>query len=200
MSIIYTTHYMEEAERLCDRVAIVDHGKIIAQGTNAELVQGCVRIAQPSAGAFCRPRERMRLGRPTRRAARDGAAQFTVEHPTEIAGLLDDVRKGRPRTRGCLAAQAQPGIRLPALNRKGVARLISPSSEPTWSSLRRDRAAQGLALSFILPIVFFSIFAVIFGGRRDTTPKVSVIVVDEDHSRASRGDCSRVCRMKARCA
>jgi ABC-2 type transport system ATP-binding protein len=27
MSIIYTTHYMEEAERLCDRVAIIDHGK-----------------------------------------------------------------------------------------------------------------------------------------------------------------------------
>ena len=39
MSLIYTTHYMEEAERLCDRVAIVDHGKIIALGTNAELVQ-----------------------------------------------------------------------------------------------------------------------------------------------------------------
>ncbi|MGA8621292.1 MAG: ABC transporter permease [Candidatus Sulfotelmatobacter sp.] len=51
-------------------------------------------------------------------------------------------------------------------------------------SLRRDRGA--LALSFILPVVFFSIFAVIFGGRRDSTPKVSVIVVDEDHSRASQ--------------
>src|SRR3954468_3834085 len=51
-------------------------------------------------------------------------------------------------------------------------------------SLRRDRAA--LALSFILPITFFSIFAVIFGGRRDTIPKISVIVVDEDQSRVSR--------------
>jgi ABC-2 type transport system permease protein len=51
-------------------------------------------------------------------------------------------------------------------------------------SLRRDRGA--LALSFILPVVFFSIFAVIFGGRRDSTPKVSVIMVDEDHSRASQ--------------
>jgi len=50
-------------------------------------------------------------------------------------------------------------------------------------SLRRDRGA--LALSFILPVVFFSIFAVIFGGRRDSTPKVKVIVVDSDHSRAS---------------
>ena len=50
--------------------------------------------------------------------------------------------------------------------------------------LRRDRGA--LALSFILPIAFFSIFAVIFGGRRDSTPKVSVLVVDEDHSTASQ--------------
>jgi ABC-2 type transport system ATP-binding protein len=40
--VLYTTHYMEEAEALCDRLAIVDHGKIIASGTLAELraVQG----------------------------------------------------------------------------------------------------------------------------------------------------------------
>jgi ABC-2 type transport system ATP-binding protein len=37
---LLTTHYMEEAERLCDRVAIVDHGRIIAQGTPAELIAG----------------------------------------------------------------------------------------------------------------------------------------------------------------
>src|SRR5688572_8875236 len=37
-SILLTTHYMEEAERLCDRVAIVDHGKRIALGTPRELI------------------------------------------------------------------------------------------------------------------------------------------------------------------
>jgi len=37
MTIIYTTHYMEEAERLCDRVGIIDNGEIIAQGTMKEL-------------------------------------------------------------------------------------------------------------------------------------------------------------------
>jgi ABC-2 type transport system ATP-binding protein len=37
-SILLTTHYMEEAERLCDRVAIVDHGRMIAQGTPRELI------------------------------------------------------------------------------------------------------------------------------------------------------------------
>jgi len=34
-----TTHYMEEAARLCDRVAIMDHGKIIALGTPPELIE-----------------------------------------------------------------------------------------------------------------------------------------------------------------
>jgi ABC-2 type transport system ATP-binding protein len=37
-AILLTTHYMEEAERLCDRVAIVDHGRMIALGTPRELV------------------------------------------------------------------------------------------------------------------------------------------------------------------
>jgi ABC-2 type transport system ATP-binding protein len=35
--VLYTTHYMEEAESLCDRLAIMDHGRVIAQGTLAEL-------------------------------------------------------------------------------------------------------------------------------------------------------------------
>jgi ABC-2 type transport system ATP-binding protein len=37
MTIVYTTHYMEEAERLCDCIGIIDNGKIIAQGTLNEL-------------------------------------------------------------------------------------------------------------------------------------------------------------------
>ena len=39
MSILYTTHYMEEAERLCDRVGIIDHGKIVAEGTRRQLIE-----------------------------------------------------------------------------------------------------------------------------------------------------------------
>jgi len=38
ITVIYTTHYMEEAERLCKRIAIIDMGKIIAQGTKDELI------------------------------------------------------------------------------------------------------------------------------------------------------------------
>src|SRR5215212_5408084 len=39
-SIVLTTHYMDEAEKLCDRVAIVDHGRVIALGTPRELISG----------------------------------------------------------------------------------------------------------------------------------------------------------------
>src|SRR5438128_11599218 len=39
-TVLLTTHYMDEAERLCDRVAVVDKGKVIAQGTPQELIAG----------------------------------------------------------------------------------------------------------------------------------------------------------------
>jgi len=38
-TVVLTTHYMDEAERLCERVAIVDHGHVIALGTPAELIK-----------------------------------------------------------------------------------------------------------------------------------------------------------------
>src|SRR5580693_3513193 len=53
-TVLLTTHYIEEAEKLCDRVAIVDHGKIIKMGTPRELKQSSggmtrveVRLARP---------------------------------------------------------------------------------------------------------------------------------------------------------
>lgn len=39
-TVMLTTHYMDEAERLCDRLAIIDHGQVIAAGTPAELIAG----------------------------------------------------------------------------------------------------------------------------------------------------------------
>jgi ABC-2 type transport system ATP-binding protein len=39
MTVLYTTHYMEEAQELCDHIAITDHGQVIASGTHEELVR-----------------------------------------------------------------------------------------------------------------------------------------------------------------
>ena len=50
-------------------------------------------------------------------------------------------------------------------------------------NLRRDRVAQ--ALTFLLPIVFFSIFAAVFGGQNNTTGRIRVAIVDEDRSDVS---------------
>ena len=50
-------------------------------------------------------------------------------------------------------------------------------------ALRRDRGA--MVLSFVLPLAFFTIFAVIFGKENNSTPKVTLIVVDQDRSEGS---------------
>ena len=58
MTIFMTTHYMDEADQLCDRIAIIDHGKIIAMGTPRELkerVKGdvlIVKLSQPLANSI----------------------------------------------------------------------------------------------------------------------------------------------------
>lgn len=53
-----------------------------------------------------------------------------------------------------------------------------------WISVRRDPVV--LALTFLLPVLFFSIFALVFGNQQDPTSRVRVAVVDEDHSGASK--------------
>ncbi|HEX8871312.1 MAG TPA: ABC transporter ATP-binding protein [Candidatus Acidoferrum sp.] len=53
-TVVLTTHYIEEAERLCDRVAIVDHGKVIALGTPRELKQRSANTTRIEA-RFARP-------------------------------------------------------------------------------------------------------------------------------------------------
>jgi ABC-2 type transport system ATP-binding protein len=55
MAILYTTHYMEEAERLCDRIGIIDEGRIRAEGTRrqlAELIGGRDRVTLVASGSL----------------------------------------------------------------------------------------------------------------------------------------------------
>jgi ABC-2 type transport system ATP-binding protein len=49
-SLLLTTHYLEEVEARCDRVVIIDHGKSVAAGTPAELVERVLGPARPDAG------------------------------------------------------------------------------------------------------------------------------------------------------
>jgi ABC-2 type transport system permease protein len=62
--------------------------------------------------------------------------------------------------------------------------LIVPIIRTAVVSLRRDRGS--LVLSFVVPIAFFSMFAIIFGSQHDTVGRVRIIVVDQDRSSGSQ--------------
>ena len=95
-TILLSTHYMDEAERLCDRVAIVDQGRVIALGTPADLIRSLggdhvVEFAvDGAAGPDAADLESLR-GLPSVRAARaeGGSCQLTVGEPhVAIPALL----------------------------------------------------------------------------------------------------------------
>jgi ABC-2 type transport system ATP-binding protein len=102
-TVVLTTHYMEEAERLCDRVAIMDHGKVIALGTPRELIASIgaghvVRLSsaghQLDAAAFGE------LGCVAAARAEEGAVEAQVEQLHDaLPALLDELeRQGQPLT------------------------------------------------------------------------------------------------------
>ncbi len=93
-AIIYTTHYMEEAERLCDRVAIIDHGRIIASGMNEQLVREAFGPRSQFFVRFDGAQDAIRAW-VERHGGRlvDSTAEFTIERSTEISQLVDDAAR-----------------------------------------------------------------------------------------------------------
>jgi len=90
MTIILTTHYMEEADKLCDRVAIIDHGKIIALGTPSSFKAGLggdlvtVKTQNPALSDL----ERMPFVKDTRYG--NGILRLTVD---DASAHLQDILK-----------------------------------------------------------------------------------------------------------
>jgi ABC-2 type transport system ATP-binding protein len=84
-TIIYTTHYMEEAERLCDRIAIVDAGKPLALGTLNELLAahgGPPTLMVQTGGEVLRSQTANPLAELNRIAATATIDEFQMERPT----------------------------------------------------------------------------------------------------------------------
>jgi ABC-2 type transport system ATP-binding protein len=108
-TVLFTTHYMEEAEQLCDRVAVMDHGQIIAQDTPEALINAHFRQSAIEFVALGEPpRERL--------AALPGVTQALFEngHPTlysedvprTMAGLFDLVSAGELAFKDVVVRQA----------------------------------------------------------------------------------------------
>lgn len=92
-TVVITTHYMDEAERLCDRVAVIDHGKVIALGTPRELIA--------------------RLGG-------EHVIEFTTAEGGPAVDLdgccrLPSVSAARPEAGGYLLTVTEPHVALPAV-------------------------------------------------------------------------------------
>ncbi len=111
MAVLYTTHYMEEAERLCDRIGIIDHGRLQAEGTRDELLRltGEVdRIDLVGTGEVAAATDALRELDGVEQAAHDGrSVTLTVHDASTIlatvvsravaAGMsLEDVEVARP--------------------------------------------------------------------------------------------------------
>jgi ABC-2 type transport system ATP-binding protein len=112
-TVLITTHYMDEAERLCDRVAIVDHGRVIALGSPAELIAS--------------------LGG-------EHVIEFTLDREEPdgwLAGLPGVSSAGTDNGRVCLSV-AEPHVTLPALLARVDSRQLQLTSLTTRHASLED--------------------------------------------------------------
>ncbi|MGI9182556.1 MAG: ATP-binding cassette domain-containing protein [Longimicrobiaceae bacterium] len=96
-TILLTTHFMDEAERLCDRIAIMDHGEILVQGTPRELIAtlGGDHVIEFASTHPLPDAELLRLPEVSRVGARDGAQRLTTREPHRtLPALLALIQNG----------------------------------------------------------------------------------------------------------
>ena len=172
-TLVYTTHYMEEAERLCDRIIIIDHGKVIANDTLE-----AVRRLVPSVNVL-----EIGVENPGRDGWLDGLRMVDGVSGVEWDGARCGSRCGicwRIRRAVLVWLRGQgyrvqpldqpargPGDGVPDIDRKESTQRMSYTA--FQALVRRDlrlffQDRRAVTMSFVAPIVIASFFGYIFGG------------------------------------
>jgi ABC-2 type transport system ATP-binding protein len=95
LTVLLTTQYLEEADQLADRIAVIDHGKLIAEGTSAELKASVgrgvlhVRLAEPDRREAARQLLAERLGDPVHTEADPRALAVQISDPARAPVALE---------------------------------------------------------------------------------------------------------------
>jgi ABC-2 type transport system ATP-binding protein len=89
VALLYTSHYMEEVERLCDRIAIIDHGRIIAAGSTAQLVRDVLGNATVTTIETAAPVGAELIERLQARSLSPTRLQVVHDDATGVQALLD---------------------------------------------------------------------------------------------------------------
>ena len=175
MSIIYTSHYMEEVELLCNRVAIVDQGRIIALDTIRNLIAmlgggviqlGLERLDDEHAGGHPGAAGRQRAVRSWRRRRRPTARRRGAGHcgptPTARAGAGQDRDASGARTRSSRSSATSTSGTSPSPR----SRSSSPTSRASSSiSPARSCASSGKAVSTPMLSIAWKDLLILFKDR-----------------------------------
>jgi ABC-2 type transport system ATP-binding protein len=133
MTVLYTSHYMEEVEALCDSIAIVDHGKVIATGSLEEL----------RAVVGDEDRVRVKVGGALDSEPLDGGAEPADDAPIETGVTEEPVAVIAPETQAALeAVRTLPGIsRAEIIN--GAVDVLVPDAAPALGGIIEAIAGSG---------------------------------------------------------
>ena len=172
---LYTTHYMEEAERLCDRIAIVDRGRLLAIGTLAELL----------AAHGATPILVVRTEGGERRLPPSIRSPPSTRWPPP-RGCSTSTSSGRRSNRSsCGSPAARCGTE------------DTPMRQIVALALKDLRLLPRIRMAFFFtvlwPVIVAVLFGFAFGGNVDGTPStIPLALVDEDATVASRAFAQRL--------
>jgi ABC-type multidrug transport system ATPase subunit/ABC-type transport system involved in cytochrome c biogenesis permease component len=188
-TILYTTHYMEEAERFSDRVGIIDAGKIIAEGTVEELkkMSGTSEEIQIKVQSLSE-QQILSLQQKFGDQFLFTEGLMSIHHTEVKKGINPGVKFLRfsfSRNRVGRDSKNKSRKSLFIFNRKKSARLMFTIARKDLQLFFKDKKA--LLLTFITPIGLITLLVFAFGGnsKERTFDPIPVQICDQDNSKES---------------